>query len=130
MNMRLVLLSILTLLSVSWCGCLHAASELPIAARQTNSTPPLVAKKPSPGPFRGKVVAVDVKGRTIQISKRTFLVASDARITRNGAPARLEDAKLGEEAGGYVKPDDKGRLIATSLRLGPKPEASTKAKRD
>lgn len=87
------------------------------------STPPAAAevKKPSAGPFHGKVVAVDTRARTIQIGKRTFLVTAESKITKNNKPARLEDAVVGEETGGYVKPNEAGKLVATTLRLGPKP---------
>jgi hypothetical protein len=87
----------------------------------TNSSAAVVpAKKPVPGPFHGKVAAVDKQARTIQVGKRTFYVGPECKLTKAGKPAKLEAAVVGEECGGYMKPSPDGRLVATTLRLGPK----------
>jgi hypothetical protein len=92
----------------------------------TNSTAAAAsAKKPVPGPFHGKVAAVDKTARTIQVGKRVFHVSPDCKLTKGGKAARLEDAVIGEECGGYMRPSEDGRLVATTLRLGPKVATAT-----
>jgi hypothetical protein len=94
------------------------------APATTNAaTAAATAKKPVPGPFHGKVAAIDKTARTIQVGKRTFYVSPDCKLTKAGQPAKLEDAVVGEECGGYMKPSPEGKLVATTLRLGPKVSA-------
>jgi hypothetical protein len=98
-----------------------APAAVQAAAAATNAAVAAVpAKKPVPGPFHGKVAAIDKTARTIQVGKRTFYVSPDCKLTKAGQPAKLEDAVVGEECGGYMKPSPEGKLVATTLRLGPK----------
>ena len=80
-------------------------------------------KKPSPGPFHGKLAALDKAARTITVGKRTFHITSASRINKTGKPATLDDGVIGEPVSGYVKPAEDGRLIATTINFGPKIEA-------
>lgn len=79
-------------------------------------------KKPLPGPFHGKLVAVDKTAKTISVGKRTFQITSDSKITKGGKPAQLADGVVGEEVSGYVKPTETGKLVATTVHFGPKME--------
>ena len=38
------------------------------------------------------------------------------------------DGVVGEEVAGYLKPDDNGKLVASSVRFGAKPDAAAKKK--
>ena len=58
---------------------------------------PAAAKKPSAGPFHGKLVAVDKMAKTITVGKRTFQITSTTKIRKNDKPATLEDGVVGEE---------------------------------
>jgi hypothetical protein len=89
------------------------------AASQTNETAK-AGHKPKAGPFHGKLVAVDKMGKTITVGKRTFLVTSDTKLKKAGTPATLDDAVVGEEVSGYVKPTEDGKLVATTVNFGPK----------
>jgi len=79
-------------------------------------------KKPLPGPFHGKLVALDKTAKTITVGKRTFQITSESKITKAGKPAQLGDGVVGEEVSGYVKPTDSGKLVATTVHFGPKTE--------
>ena len=79
-------------------------------------------KKPSAGPFHGKLAAVDKTARTITVGKRTFQITSETKINKGGKPATLDDGVVGEEASGYVKPTEEGKLAATKVNFGPKTE--------
>ena len=81
-------------------------------------------KKPSAGPFHAKLTAVDKSGKTITVGKRTFLVTSETKLNKAGKPATLDDAVMGEEVSGYVKPNDEGKLVATKVNFGPKVDAT------
>lgn len=80
-------------------------------------------------PFHGKLSAVDTTAKTITLQgkekDRTFQVTSETRIIKQGKPATLEDAKVGDEVGGQaVKNGDKAEL--RTLRIGPKVEGEDK----
>lgn len=79
-------------------------------------------KKPLPGPFHGKLAALDKTAKTITVGKRTFLITSESKISKGGKPAQLADGVVGEEVSGYVKPTDSGKLVATTVHFGPKTE--------
>jgi hypothetical protein len=81
-------------------------------------------KKPKAGPFHGKLVAVDKVAKTITVGKRTFQITSETKIKKAGKPATLDDGVVGEEASGYIKPTEDGKLIATTVNFGPKPQPS------
>jgi hypothetical protein len=89
----------------------------------TPAIPPVAAKGK---PYGGTLSAVDKKAMTVTVKKKdsekTFSVASTTKITKNGKPATLDDAVVGEEAGVYFKDADGGKAEAISLRLGAKPE--------
>ncbi len=88
------------------------------------------ARKPGAIPFRGKIGAVDKTLKTITVGERRFQITSETRITKAGKPATLDDATVGEEIGGsYTKSDD-GKLIARSVRVGPKPEGAPSGKKE
>jgi hypothetical protein len=84
------------------------------------------AKKPIAGPFHGKLKAMDKAAKTITVGNRTFHITSDTVINKAGKPATLNEAVIGEEVSGYVKPNDQGNLVATKLNIGPKVEPKAK----
>lgn len=73
-------------------------------------------------PYGGTVSAktadtITVKAKT---AEKTFTVTAETKITKDGKPAKLDDAVVGEPAGvSYV--DKEGKLEAKSLRIGAKP---------
>ena len=83
-------------------------------------------KKPAAGPFHGNLAAVDQTGKTISVGKRTFQITSETKIKKEGKPATLKDGVVGEEVSGYVKPNDAGKLVATTVNFGPKPKTAEK----
>ena len=87
------------------------------------------AKKPSAGPFHGKLAALDKAAKTITVGKRTFQITAETKINKAGKAATMEDAVVGEEVSGYVKPDEHGKLVATKVNLGPKTEGKAGKKR-
>jgi hypothetical protein len=88
-----------------------------------------VAKKPISGPFHGRLANLDKAAKTITVGKRTFHITPETKILRNDKPATLEDAVVGEEVSGYMKPDEAGKMFATKLNLGPKAGAQASAKK-
>jgi len=81
-------------------------------------------KKPSGHPFHGNLASVDKVAKTITLGKSTYRITSETKIMKAGKPATLEDGVIGEEVGGYAKPNDAGVMVATSVRFGAKPAAS------
>ena len=80
------------------------------------------AKKPSAGPFHGKLAALDKAAKTITVGKRTFQITSETKIIKAGKPATLEDGVVDETVSGYVQPTEDGKLVATKVTFGPKAE--------
>lgn len=107
-------------------GLLAVAVAAPVTQAWAQGKSP--EKKASPEkrqgviPFRGKVAAIDLEAKTVKVGERTFVVTEDTRITKGGQRAKLEDGKVGEEIGGAYRQQD-GKLVAVSIRFGPRPEA-------
>jgi hypothetical protein len=83
-----------------------------------------------PIPFRGSINEIDKAAKTINIGKekkRTIQITDKTKIIKDGKPATLDDAKVGDEVGGSYR-DNGGKLEAGSLRIGPKPEGDAKPK--
>ena len=93
------------------------AARKPAKEQQASTT-----KKKAPHPFRGKLAAVDKTAKTIRVGKSIYQLTSETRITKGGKPATLDDAVVGEETAGYVKPNEAGEMAASSVRFGPKPD--------
>jgi hypothetical protein len=132
--------SILSLASASLVAIALCGAPSPVSAQTTNkptSKKPATEtqetakseKKPSAGPFHGKLAAVDQTAKTISVGKRTFLITAETKIKKDGKPALLKDGVVGEEVSGYVKPNDAGKLVATTVNFGPKSTANTSEKK-
>ena len=78
-------------------------------------------------PFHGKVTAVDAAAMTVSVGARTFKVTSDTRISRNGSPAKLADAAVGDNVGGAGHKADDGSLTATTLNFNTEKKEAVKA---
>lgn len=105
-----------------------AASKAAVATKPAvpDKQAPPAGKKLVPGPFRGKLAAVDQAAKTIRVGKRTFQITSETRMKKDGKPATLDQGVVGEIVSGYVKPTKDGKLAATVVTFGPK--VSGKAK--
>ena len=111
-----------------WILCAAILNAAPVLLAQTTNKVPrdksaaTEPQKPAKaGPFHGKLVAVDKVAKTITVGKRTFQITSESKLKKNGKPATLEAAVIGETASGYVKPSPDGKLVATTVNFGPKP---------
>ena len=122
---RLAALSLLAFLCACPSSSLRAQNTNSAKAAKTEAKPH-TGKKPSAGPFNGKLVSVDKAAKTIMVGKRTFYITAETRLNKDGKPATLSDAIVGEVASGYVKPAEDGRLIATTVNFGPKPKTAEK----
>lgn len=89
-------------------------------------TEPVKPKKHEGLVFRGTVSAVDTNAMTLTVGKRTFEVTSDTKITKNGQPAILSDIATGDKVGGAYKKTDDGKLAATTIHDGKKPNEEPK----
>src|SRR5438094_676503 len=73
-------------------------------------------------PFNGKLAAVDKTAKTIKVGERTFQITSETKMIKGGKPATLDDAVVGEVAGGAYRNTDDGKMAATTVRFGPRVE--------
>ena len=95
------------------------------ARSQNDST----VKRKSGHPFRGKLAAVDKTAKTIKIGQSIYQITSQTKIMKAGKPATLDDGVVGEEAAGYAKPTEDGKMAASSVRFGPKPAGTSVEKK-
>jgi uncharacterized low-complexity protein len=95
-------------------------------AASANQNAPAKPKKHEGLVFRGKVSAIDTNAMTLKVETRTFVITADTKIAKDGKPATLADGKVGEPvSGAYTKADD-GKLTATTVHFGAKPEKKHK----
>jgi hypothetical protein len=107
------------------------AASAPAGEPKTKTKPKSETGQPAGVPFNGKIAAVNLSAQTLTLtgkSQRVVKVTPQTKILRNGQPATLADAKVGEPVGGYAKKTEQGILEASSLRLGPKPPSDKDSK--
>lgn len=91
-------------------------------ATTTTNKPP--ANPSARLPIRGKVKAIDSTTMTITVANRTFQITSQTIINKDGKPATLSDAAVGDNVTGSVKRKKDGKFTALKLNFGipaPKP---------
>lgn len=106
---------------------------LPVITSAQDTNAPAAEKKskkkstPTGHPFHGNLAAVDKTEKTVTVGKSVYQVTSETKISKAGKPATLEDGVIGEECGGYAKTNSVGKVVATTLRFGPKTDAEKKS---
>jgi hypothetical protein len=98
------------------------------AAAEKKDAPKEGKKKREGLPARGKVTAIDKAAKTFKVGERVFHINAETRITKAGKPAKLEDAAVGEDVGIYYKKDGE-KLVALTVRFGPRPEGQPKGEK-
>lgn len=119
-TVKLIAIGLVAAFAVAAVGTVQAQDKKPEAA----------AKKHGVVPFHGKIAEIDKAAKTISIGKtkkRTIQITDKTKLMKGGKTATLDDANVGDEVGGAYRDSD-GKLEATSLRIGPKPEGEAKAK--
>jgi len=131
---KLVLSGFAGLLTIALVGT-------PVTLRaQASTNAPVIEKKAKKQtdraiPFRGNVKAIDNNAKTLSVGKETFQITSETKIIKMGKPATLADGAVGDMVGGQYHKDADGKLVATSVRFGPKApveegdDAKTKTKK-
>src|SRR6266850_4185359 len=103
-------------------GVIAASPQL--LAQSTNKAPAekkeTVEKKQAPIPFRGNIVTMDKRAKTITVNKRVFQITSETKIFKSDKPATFADGVVGDYVTGSYKKTDDGKLIAHSVYFGGK----------
>lgn len=85
-------------------------------------------------PFQGKLGAVDKVNKTITIKgkekDRTFHVTSNTKLSKDGKPAVLDDAMVGDEVAGLVRKNADGKVEALLVCFGAKARDQAKPKQE
>ena len=102
-----------------------------VGAESTNKAPAVEKKngEKKAHAFHGKLAAVDKAAKSITIGKSTYYITSETRIKKDGKDATLDDASVGEQASGYAKPMEGGKMAASSLNIGAKVEEKVAEKK-
>jgi len=96
--------------------------------KPSESTSPEKPPKARAIPFRGTVTAVDKAANTVTVGERVFHLSSETKLSKDGKPATTSEIVVGESiSGNYTKGDD-GKLLARTVRVGPKPGAAPGAR--
>jgi ssDNA-binding replication factor A large subunit len=97
--------------------------------KKDNATAPEGGKKKREGlPLSGKVVNIDKTAKTVKVGEQTIQITSETRIRKGNKEATLDDGVVGEEAGIYYKKDGE-KLVALTVRFGPRPEGTGKGQK-
>lgn len=128
MNTRILRIGAISLLAAAIVGApvqLTAQStNKPAAQKKAPAAKKEAAEKKKSGhPFRGKLAELDKTAMTLKLGKSTYYVNSETKITKDGKPATLADGVVGEPVTGYAKPDEEGKMVATTVKFGAKPES-------
>jgi hypothetical protein len=115
---KITILSLFTAALVAMPGLSRAeGTNAPASPDQTAQA----TRKNNP-PFHGNLKAVDTTAKTITVGTLTLQITSDTKVTKDGKPATLSDAVVGEPVGGsYTKTAD-GKLNAVTVHFGVKPK--------
>jgi len=124
-----ILISLVIALTTFAASSLQAQSTNKPAAKKAQTDEKEKSEHKSAHPFHGKLAAVDQAAKTITIGNSVYQITSETKITKAGKPAVLADGVVGEEASGYAKPLDGGKMYAASLTFGPKTEGKTASKK-
>ena len=84
------------------------------------------ASKTNAVQFRGTVSAKTDTSVTVtnaSAGERTFQVTSETKLFKSGKAGALGDVEVGKPVTGSYR-DEGGKLVARTLRFGPKPEAT------
>jgi hypothetical protein len=105
-----------------------APAQTPDAMSTNAPAAPVKHKKHDHLVFHGKLSAIDTNAMTFTVGTKTFEITSETKITKDGQPATLSDGVVGEMAGGAYKKSEDGKLNATSVHFGARPEGEKKKK--
>ena len=94
-----------------------AADKKPAVAQKDSA-----AKKKAAHPFHGKLAAVDKVAKTITVGESVYQITSATKIIKECKPATLEEGVVGDPVTGFAKPTDDGKMAASTVHFGPKPQ--------
>ena len=129
MKNQLLKLSLITVVAAA-LAIVPAQANAQTSTNKTGSTKKTTTEKTDSTakkghPFHGKLAAVDKVAKSITIGKSTYYISSETKIKKADKPATLEEGVIGEEVGGYAKPGDGGKMMATTISFGPKSESKS-----
>ena len=82
--------------------------------------PDKAPRKASGLPFHGKITAIDLQTKKVSLAGkqvRVYQVTADTKIKKDGEPASLNDAKIGDSVGGYAVREDEGAPRVVTLNI-------------
>ncbi len=119
------------LIAIGLVAAFVAGATVTVQAQEKKVEAAAEGKKERAIPFSGSINEIDQAAKTINIGKtkkRTIQLTDKTKVMKDGKTATLADAKVGDVVGGSYR-DNAGKLEAASLRIGPKPEGASKAKK-
>jgi hypothetical protein len=71
--------------------------------------------------FAGKIKELNLEARWLKVADQTYLVGEKTHIENKGKAVKLADLHVGMEVHGLAKKEQDGKLVATMVKVGPKP---------
>lgn len=115
-----ILLAGLLAAAVLFAPVAGIAQEKPKAAPGNDAPGKQPGKRSTP--FRGKVTAVDATAKTVTVGARVFHLSAESKLTKKGQTMTVADIVVGDEIAGNYTTSDDGKLMARTVRVGPKPD--------
>ena len=83
--------------------------------------------------FHGKIEAVDQVGKTVTVKgkekEHVLQITSHTKLSKEGKPATLADAVVGENVTGFARETTAGKFEATSIRFNTKAPGQSKPRK-
>src|SRR4051812_37532506 len=105
-------------IAVTTTSCAADTSTNKTAASPAMAPAPAASETEGPAKFYGPVSAVDAAAKTLTVGDQTYTVTGESQVTKDGKPATLADAVVGEPARGSFTKSKDGKLEVTKLRFG------------
>ena len=121
-------ITILSFIAVAFVGAPLAARAQATTNATATTTTGKKAKKTALLIFAGKVSVIDTNAMMLTVGKHVLNITSETKITKDGQPATLADATVGESASGTYRKETDGKLTALTVSYTTKPVGSKKKK--
>ena len=129
--MKHILMACLLTVTLATAGSVARAADGGAGGSASAAQP---VKKAKYMPFRGKVVNLDTRARTLTLAgktkSRTFKLIAETRVHNDGKQAELEDVRTGAMVGGRARATEDGGWEVLVLNLGIKPAKGKAQEKD
>lgn len=112
-------------LAALFAGALFAMdASLPVTAGDQPAAVPAKDKEDKAELFSGKIEERNAEQKWLKIDKQTYYVTDKTKLLNNDKEIKFEDLVVGTEVNGLAKKNAEGKLEASIVKVGLKPNES------